>query len=364
MASTALNSDEITEFFDTDAKVKELSLVLANLIRNSKHTVVYTGAGLSTSAGIADFRGPTGVWTMRAKDLKPVALNHYKMPTLAHMAIKKLVDDGLVKYVVSQNVDGLHLKSGIPVLSIAELHGNSNKEYCKNCKKAFIRNYRTRTASQVHDHKTGRKCECGGELYDSIINFGENLPEEELENAEIQSKEADLAIVLGTSLRVSPACNLPLLIKPEAKLVICNLQKTPFDKNSNSMVIHARCDDLMRNLMEILEVLIPDFIFDMQFKFTISSATKLVKISDSNVELNKILSRLTLTDSKKTEYNFLPGTKFEKTLTNYQKDDELELNLHFNLLKPFEGKIILNKTSNVTIELNVTKSTMKYTLNN
>ena len=64
---------------------------------------------------------------MRAKGLKSVSQNNYKMPTLAHMAIKKLVDDGLVKFVVSQNTDGLHLKSGIPVEKIAELHGNSNK---------------------------------------------------------------------------------------------------------------------------------------------------------------------------------------------------------------------------------------------
>ena len=267
------------------------------------------------------------------------------------MAIKKLVDDGLVKFVVSQNIDGLHLKSGIPVEKIAELHGNSNKEFCKKCNKVYLRNYRTRNATHVHDHKTGRKCICGEELFDSIINFGENLPEDELEKAEIQSTSADLAIVLGTSLRVSPACNLPLMIKPEGKLIICNLQKTPFDEKHNSMVIHAKCDELMKNVMEILGIQIPDFIFELNFKCTINQANRKVHISDSNFELSKILNSLTLVDSKKKAYMLIPGIKLEKTLINYEKGDELELKFDFNILNPFSGTLKLSKTSNVTIEI-------------
>ena len=71
MASTALADQEIVEHFDTSEKIKTFAQELANLIKNSKHVVVYTGAGLSTSAGIADFRGPNGVWTLKAKGLKP-----------------------------------------------------------------------------------------------------------------------------------------------------------------------------------------------------------------------------------------------------------------------------------------------------
>ena len=108
------------------------------------------------------------------------------------MALVKLEQVGLLKYLISQNVDGLHRKSGFPSKKLAELHGNTNLEICKNpkCKSQYLRDFRTRTAQKVHDHETGRKCErCGGMLYDSIINFGENLPEEELTNGFAHSEK-------------------------------------------------------------------------------------------------------------------------------------------------------------------------------
>jgi NAD-dependent SIR2 family protein deacetylase len=84
--------------------------------------------------------------------------------------------------LISQNVDGLHRRSGFPPELLAEVHGNTNLEYCKKCGKQYMRDYRVRTAQKVHEHKTGRKCVCGKDLYDSIINFGENLSEKELNN--------------------------------------------------------------------------------------------------------------------------------------------------------------------------------------
>jgi len=81
-------------------------------------------------------------------------------------------------------VDGLHRKSGIPAEKITEVHGNTNKEVCMRCGREYMRDYRVRTAQQVHEHKTGNKCDdpkCKGNLKDSIINFNENLDEEVLE---------------------------------------------------------------------------------------------------------------------------------------------------------------------------------------
>lgn len=86
------------------------------LIREAKHVVVHTGAGISTSSGIPDFRGPKGVWTLEERGLIPkfdVSFDTAK-PTLTHMALVKLAQEGLIHYVISQNVDGLHLKSGFP----------------------------------------------------------------------------------------------------------------------------------------------------------------------------------------------------------------------------------------------------------
>ena len=102
-------------------------------------------------------------------------------PTKCHMALVELMEKGFLKHIISQNVDGLHRKSGIPAEKLSEVHGNTNLEVCKKCGRGYMRDFRVRNAQKVHDHKTGRKCDdvkCSGPLEDSIINFGENLNEE------------------------------------------------------------------------------------------------------------------------------------------------------------------------------------------
>ena len=102
--------------FDSREEIQSKMAELVKLFRESKHIVVHTGAGVSTAAGIPDFRGPKGVWTLEEKDKSPqldVTFDEAK-PTLTHMALVKLVQEGIVKYVISQNVDGLHLKSSLP----------------------------------------------------------------------------------------------------------------------------------------------------------------------------------------------------------------------------------------------------------
>ena len=121
------------------------------------------------------------------------------------------MEEGYLKFAISQNTDGLHRKSGIPPSKLAEVHGNTNLERCKKCKKEYLRDYRVRTAANVHDHKTTRKCTvpgCHGDLYDTIINFGENLPERELAEGFSHGKSADLCLAMGSSLRVTPAADM------------------------------------------------------------------------------------------------------------------------------------------------------------
>lgn len=105
-----------------EAKAAEI----AALLGDSKQAVLYTGAGLSTSAGISDYRGPQGVWTRLDKGLAPPDYTPVESirPTRGHMVVRALVDAGIVKHVVSQNVDGLHLRSGVPRGKLSELHGN------------------------------------------------------------------------------------------------------------------------------------------------------------------------------------------------------------------------------------------------
>ena len=113
-------------------------------------------------------------------------------------ALVELQRRGILKCLVSQNCDGLHLRSGMNPNYLAELHGNMNLEKCSKCGARYLRDY---DASSGHlHHHTGRKCdkrECRGSLKDSIINFGENLPSDELEKAFRHAENADLCLVLG-----------------------------------------------------------------------------------------------------------------------------------------------------------------------
>lgn len=94
------------------------------------------------------------------------------------MALYSLMRENYLKYLISQNVDGLHRKSGIPVHKIAELHGNGNLEICSSCGRDYLRDYRTRNQKQFDNHLTGRTCDnhlCNGDLFDTIVNFGEGI---------------------------------------------------------------------------------------------------------------------------------------------------------------------------------------------
>ena len=194
MADTAIKSEEEKkEYFDTPEELDSKCELLAQWILASDHFVAFTGAGISTSAGIPDFRSgfdtvlPTGpgAWEKAAnkakvpKEKKIVKTTIQKaMPTDTHMALLALMEARLLKFLISQNVDGLHRKSGISSDMIAELHGNTNLEICSKCSREYLRDFRVRNAQEVHDHKTGRKCEdpvCIGDLHDTIINFNEVL---------------------------------------------------------------------------------------------------------------------------------------------------------------------------------------------
>ncbi|XDG10341.1 hypothetical protein ABKA04_009956 [Annulohypoxylon sp. FPYF3050] len=256
----AVERQEAPEAVDKKAEA------LAKLIRNSKHLIVFTGAGISTSAGIPDFRGPKGVWTLRAQGKQVTgAVNTLQaIPTPTHMALVELQNRGLLKYLISQNCDGLHRKSGILPEKIAELHGNNNREYCKDCATEYLRDFRAVASydKTVHDHRTGRKCaRCDGVLLDSIINFGEALPAEPLQLARDHAKKADVCLALGSSLTVTPANEIPETVgrRKGTKLAICNLQETPIDKLADIRVF-SKADELMIRVMEKLDIPISSFI--------------------------------------------------------------------------------------------------------
>ncbi|CAF3412209.1 unnamed protein product, partial [Rotaria sp. Silwood2] len=277
---------------------------LADWIRNAKHFIVFTGKSIKkfrTSevikncnyyrCCIPDFRSsmntilPTGpgVWELRdhpGVKRSPTAFTvtiTKAIPSVTHMALVELARQNLLHFVVSQNIDGLHLRSGLPSPFIAELHGNSNLEICKKCQTKYLRDFRTRTAIKAHDHQTTRKCaKCRSTLYDSIINFGENLPKQELEASFEHARKADVCLVLGSSLRVTPAADIPQLVGEHGgQLIIGNLQSTPLTELAN-LNIHALCDDLMRGLMTKLNIPIPEWELHRRIRITIKK--QIIKI--------------------------------------------------------------------------------------
>ena len=203
------------------------------------------------------------------------------------MALVELTEKKHLKFIISQNVDGLHRKSGIPPENMSELHGNTNLEVCAKCGREHMRDIRVRTAKNVKEHATGRTCDtpsCGGELRDTIINFGENLNENILDLGFQNCAAADLCLVMGTSLRVSPACDMPKLTAEKGgNLVICNLQKTPLD-NLATLCIYAKCDDIIELLMKKLDYQIPSWQMKRRLNLEISKDGKNIEVMgvDSN----------------------------------------------------------------------------------
>jgi NAD-dependent deacetylase len=229
---------------------------LAALIDGCRRAVVFTGAGISTESGIPDFRSPGGLWTKN----QPIDFREFQasaetrreawrrkftmdevivpaQPNRGHRAVEKLVRDGKVRAVVTQNVDGLHQASGIPEDRIVELHGNTTYAKCLDCAMRCelgpLRDYFERHG-EVYD------CEsCGGIIKTATISFGQAMPEEEMRLAELESLACDLFIAVGTSLVVYPAAGFPVLAKRNgASLAILNREPTPLDGHAD-LVLNA-----------------------------------------------------------------------------------------------------------------------------
>ncbi|VDI64040.1 mono-ADP-ribosyltransferase sirtuin 6 [Mytilus galloprovincialis] len=238
---------------------------LVELIKYSKHMIVITGAGISTSAGIPDFRGPKGVWTLEKKGIKPefsVTFEGAK-PSPTHMALVALERLGVLQCVVSQNVDGLHLRSGFPRNRLSELHGDMFVEQCDKCNTQYIN---ATVVPTMALRPTGNPCTqrksrglCRGKLRDTILDWEDALPDEDLDRAFANAKKADLCLCLGTSLQILPCANLPLQVKRNGgKFVTINLQATKHEKKAD-MRIHERVDKIMTEVCRRLEIEIPEY---------------------------------------------------------------------------------------------------------
>jgi NAD-dependent SIR2 family protein deacetylase len=221
---------------------------IARWIAGAEHVVAFTGAGISTDSGIPDFRGPQGVWTRRDAGLPAprwrVPPNQIE-PNASHLALVELQDLGKLRFLITQNTDNLHRRSGIRPELLAELHGNGQLMRCLGCGRLYTRRevgwdtrrwgpgYRTQEPMPGHPVCAA----CGGRLISSVVNFGDPMPQEELAKSEEHARRCDLMLALGSSLTVQPAASLVgLALRSGARVALVNEGKTPYDRKATIRV--------------------------------------------------------------------------------------------------------------------------------
>jgi NAD-dependent deacetylase len=243
---------------------------LAQLIIQSRKVVVFTGAGISTESGIPDFRSPGGIWsrydpedfTIQKFLSGPAARKTiWKMsleggllteaePNLAHHAIAELYNSGKLDCVITQNIDNLHQKAGVPGDRVFELHGNMEWVVCLSCHRRFPM---PEVLRRIEEGMEVPDCpECKGILKPDAVFFGEALPQQTLQEAIRRAKNCDLLVVIGSTLVIYPAAYIPTYAREAgATLAIVNLTSTPFDHYAE-VVIRAKAGETMSKVMEKL----------------------------------------------------------------------------------------------------------------
>jgi len=241
---------------------------VADLIINAKRIVIFTGAGVSTESGIPDFRSPGGIWDRFDPDdftyqkfvadpdsrrkqwqmLREGGLTTEAKPNSAHYAIAELDKLGKLNCVITQNVDNLHQKAGVPDNKVFELHGNMQWAVCLSCGRRYPFE---QIKIRLDEGEEVLDCEaCHGILKPDAVFFGEPLPEKVLTEATLCSSNCDLFIVIGSTLIVYPAAYMPIYaVNSGAKLVIINLSSTPMDQQATAL-IRAKAEETMTRIIK------------------------------------------------------------------------------------------------------------------
>jgi len=245
---------------------------VAELVIWQRRIVVFTGAGMSTESGLADFRSPGGIWERydavdfsyqkfiacpdsRARYWQFSLLFWQQLavarPNAGHRAIAELHRLGKLGCVITQNIDNLHQASGIPASKVIELHGSAHRVSCLGCGELF-------TAETVHRRIVAGERDpfcprCGGILKPEVVFFGQPMPGKELALAQKKALQARIFLVAGSSLVVTPAATLPLLAKKQgAALVIINREPT-FQDAYADVVIHDRIGEILPRIMDTVK---------------------------------------------------------------------------------------------------------------
>ncbi len=237
---------------------------LVNHMSAAKEVYVLTGAGMSTESGIPDFRSKNGLWqkvdptkysTREVLMGAPEKFFQYgferfkmlmdKEPNPGHYALADLERNGIIKGVLTQNIDRLHQKAGSK--QVFEVHGSTETCHCLGCHQEYPFNELIRQLDK--EQKKVPKCtQCGGMLRPDIVLFGDPLPETFFNIATVLKQRCDFLLVVGTSLQVYPVAGLAELGIP---LGIINYDATPFDSLAE-VVIHGSCGETLTQLRDLL----------------------------------------------------------------------------------------------------------------
>jgi NAD-dependent deacetylase len=241
---------------------------LQEMIDGARRIVAFTGAGISTESGIPDFRSPGGIWTkyqpiyfddfMSSEEMRREAWRRKfatdetmvkAEPNAGHRALAKLVEQGKMTAIITQNIDGLHQRSGVPASKIIELHGNTTYATCLDCGQR----YELAPIRKAFEGKgTLPVCEkCDGIVKTATISFGQAMPEIQMARAQDETMSCDLFIVLGSSLVVYPAAGFPRIAKRRgARLVILNRDPTDQDDDAD-LVLHGEIGPTMSRVVGV-----------------------------------------------------------------------------------------------------------------
>lgn len=226
------------------------------LMAGAGRIVVLTGAGISTDSGIPDFRGPQGVWTKDPAAQRNSHITEYvahaevrrrvwqgrlaspawaAVPNPGHLAVVDLERQERLHLVATQNIDGLHQRAGNDPALVVELHGTMREAMCLDCgDRGPMEPVLDRLRAGEDDPDCRR---CGGVLKSATISFGQSLVMEDLARAHRAALECDLLLAVGSTLTVSPACDLvPVAAGAGAAVVIVNAQPTPYDGMAGAVV--------------------------------------------------------------------------------------------------------------------------------
>jgi NAD-dependent deacetylase len=239
---------------------------VVELMQQAKQMVALTGAGISTESGIPDFRSPDSVW----RENPPVSYRDFlnsaearqkywqtrkglavqvaeARPNTAHKALAELERRNVLQGIITQNFDGLHQDAGNVPERVVELHGTSRYAACTLC---GTRSSVQELQQRIDEGEIDPCCPlCGGFLKTATILFGQRVPEAELTRAKELAMNCDLFLIVGSSLKVTPASTLPrLALQRDVPLIIINLQPTSFDTYAD-VVIHEKAGSILPELV-------------------------------------------------------------------------------------------------------------------